>query len=87
MTYCANESAVIQDGQAAIYYQAKCAGPDCRMGWRWGSQPRKRFFVTYGDKPEEEWSWDPEGIAGYESAKVRIVQGDRRGFCGFAGKP
>lgn len=36
MTYCANESGVINDKSSAIYYPNSCAASSC-MAWRWQS--------------------------------------------------
>lgn len=34
----------------------------------------KRYMVTFRDKPEEEWVWNPEGAVGYEGVKVRVLE-------------
>ncbi len=85
---CMNEEAVIHDGRPAMHGHINCAGPDCKMGWRWLSPERDRFMVTAAEGGSEiEWYWNPTGVAGYERYVVRIVKAERRGYCGFAGHP
>lgn len=63
-----------------------CATTGC-MAWRTTSGMHERYYVTYGDKPEEEWAWNPTGHKGYENSKVRIERRQGLGWCGLAGKP
>jgi hypothetical protein len=84
--YLANESNVIQDGQAAIYYHANCVAAEC-LGWRWARGEGQKYFVTMRDKPEEAWNWNPSGQPGYDDCKVRIETIPPQGFCGLAGQP
>ena len=62
-----------------------CITTDCMM-WRTAKPFRKKFFVSYNGKPEEEWNWDPTNHKGYEGASVRIVEPEAYGYCGLAGK-
>lgn len=62
-----------------------CLASGC-MAWRTAPKGNKRIFVTFEDKPEEEWNWDPTNHKGYEGYKVRVVEPDAMGFCGLAGK-
>lgn len=55
--YCANETAVVQDGATAIYWHQSCHASDCKIGWRWAqderlvSEDRLGFCGAFG-KPE-----------------------------------
>lgn len=93
--YTINEMAVLQGGVHPLVEHAPCRASACRMAWRWGAEPRVRFFVTAPDAPEEEWQWDPSALAHvgpagtdyYKDYTVRKVTDPRKGYCGAAGKP
>lgn len=65
--------------------QALCLASACMM-WCTARPTHERYYVTYKDKPEEEWGWNPTGVKHYEDAKVRIVRGTELGYCGLAGE-
>lgn len=62
-----------------------CIATEC-MAWRKMPRGPNRYFVTFNDKPEEEWNCNPTNHKGYEGAVVRIVPPDTFGYCGLAGK-
>lgn len=68
------------------FTRPSCLGTAC-MAWRRARRGSDRYFVTWGSRPEEEWSWNPTKVKDYQDAVVRVVKSEDFGYCGLAGKP
>lgn len=87
ITYCVNPIQVQNDNQPAMHDHIACMGPACKIGWRWGPEAKKRYFVTEPGLPERWIDFDPREFGVYQNAEVRIEQDERTGFCGHFGRP
>ena len=75
----------VASGETIIPAGAKCLGSAC-MAWRQAPTPPRKFMVTTRDgEAAREYSHDPTGHVGYETATVIELPPTIKGRCGLAG--
>ena len=65
-----------------------CVSDEC-MAWRWATSALVEGRKKGSDDPWTGWNWDPrtDKNGSYEREDFEFRDAERKGFCGFAGRP